>query len=86
MSGSDPKDWLCNEKRLHSLIPLVLTLRIGSGNEKHLHSLIPLFLIDSLLIRSDPKDWLGNEKHLHSLIPLVLTLRIGWVMRNVYTH
>ena len=29
---------------LHSLIPLVLTLRIGSGNEKHLHSLIPLVL------------------------------------------
>ena len=41
-SGSDPKDWSgnekftlidlvlwCNEKRLHSLIPLVLTLRIG---------------------------------------------------------
>ena len=28
-SGSDPKDWSGNEKRLHSLIPLVLTLRIG---------------------------------------------------------
>ena len=28
-SGSDPKDWLGNEKRLHSLISLVLTLRIG---------------------------------------------------------
>ena len=28
-SGSDPKDLLGNEKRLHSLIPLVLTLRIG---------------------------------------------------------
>ena len=27
--GSDPKDWPGNEKRLHSLIPLVLTLRIG---------------------------------------------------------
>ena len=67
-----------NEKYLHSLIPLVLTLRIGCGNEK-------LFiLIDSP--GSDPKDWLGNEKHLHSLIPLVLTLRIGLVMRSIYTH
>ena len=28
-SGSDPKDWPGNEKRLHSLIRLVLTLRIG---------------------------------------------------------
>ena len=28
-SGSDPKDWSGNEKHLHSLIPLVLTLRIG---------------------------------------------------------
>ena len=43
-SGSDPKDWSGNEKRLHSLIRLVLTLRIGPGNEKRLHSLIPLVL------------------------------------------
>ena len=43
-SGSDTKDWLGNDKHLHSLIPLVLTLRIGSGNEKRLHSLIPLVL------------------------------------------
>ena len=28
-SGSDCKYWLGNEKHLHSLIPLVLTLRIG---------------------------------------------------------
>ena len=28
-SGSDPKDWSGNEKHLHSLIRLVLTLRIG---------------------------------------------------------
>ena len=28
-SGSDPKDWPFNEKHLHPLIPLVLTLRIG---------------------------------------------------------
>ena len=42
-SGSDPKYWLGNEKHLHSLIPLVLTLRIGPC-EKHLHSLIPLVL------------------------------------------
>ena len=28
-SGSDPKDWPGNEKHLHSLIPLVLTLRIS---------------------------------------------------------
>ena len=28
-SGSDPKDWSGNGKHLHSLIPLVLTLRIG---------------------------------------------------------
>ena len=28
-SGSDPKDWSGNEKHLHSLIPLVPTLRIG---------------------------------------------------------
>ena len=77
-SGSDPKDCPGNEKCLHSLIPLVLTLRIGQGNEKCLHSLIPLVLT----LRIGP----GNEKHLHSLIPLVLTLRIGRVMRNVYTH
>ena len=43
-SGSDPKDWSGNEKHLHSLIPLVLTLRIGRGNEKRLHSLIRLVL------------------------------------------
>ena len=43
-SGSDPKDWRGNEKRLHSLIPLVLTLRIGTCNEKHLYSLIHLVL------------------------------------------
>ena len=28
-SGSDPKDWLGNEKRLHSLIHPILTIRIG---------------------------------------------------------
>ena len=28
-SGSDPKDWSGNGNCLHSLIPLVLTLRIG---------------------------------------------------------
>ena len=47
-SGSDPKDWSGNEKRLHSLIPLVLTLRIGRVMSKRLHSLIDLV--------PDPKD------------------------------
>ena len=77
-SGSDPKDWSGNEKRLHSLIHLVPEPKDWSGKGKCLHSLIPLV--------SDPKDWSGNEKRLHSLIPLVLTLRIGRVMGSVYTH
>ena len=77
-SGSDPKDWPGNGKRLHSLIRLVPDPKDWSGNGKRLHSLIALV--------SDPKDSLGNEKRLHSLIPLVLTLRIGRVMGIVYTH
>ena len=43
-SGSDPKDWPGNEKRLHSLIPQVLTLRIGRVIRSIYTSLIHLVL------------------------------------------
>ena len=80
------------------MIPLVLTLRIGSGEMRSGFTLIdssgpdPKDLagnekhLHSLIpLVPDPKDWSGNEKRLHSLI-LVLTLRIGWVMRSIYTY
>ena len=43
-SGSDPKDWPGNEKRLHSLIPLVPEPKDWPGNEKHLQSSIHLVM------------------------------------------